>query len=236
MRLRWHLRRIRWAEPGTRGLAILGIVAILTLFPFQLLSSVESRSYVVSVSQYFGTFALSFLVLELSAQSDAVEYWLALQGKRPSEWALERWAANLAFACAVVLVWVTLSAAAALAYGDASFGDSVGSLTTLWLVLLLASAVFFLLGATGTKQAQALAFLVVILTVFAPMFVRVLPAGLSRAIETVLPPLMRCAEVTAALKLREWSAAVSGLLRIGTWCVAAMGLGVLLLDRRVPRP
>lgn len=241
MRLRWHLRRIRWAEPGTRGLALLGIVAVLMLVPFHLLSFVESRVYVVSVTINFGTLVLSFLAFERSAARDAAEFWLALQGKQPSEWALERWAANLVFASGVVLVWVALAAAAKLAFEDgvtagAAVSAALSVLPALWLVLLVASALFFALGATGTAQVQSLAFLFVLGAALSPLLARFAPESLATVLRILLPPIAQCAETGAALNLGEWRSAVRGLLHIGTWCLVVMSLGVALLNRRVPRP
>jgi hypothetical protein len=236
MRLRWHLRRIRWSEPGPRGLVILGVTAVLLLVPYHLADFVDDRSYVVRAMLFFGNFVLWFLALQHVAESDAVEYWLALQGKRPSEWALERWASSLAFAFGVAILWVACATLAAFVYGDAPSVTEVATrFGQLALMTLVASALFFALGATGTKQVAELAILLLFLGSMVPALAAMLPSVIVRMLTPILPPLLVPNEAMAALQLAEWNVALRSLLHVGTWCFVVMGLGIALLNRRVPR-
>ncbi len=233
----WHLARWRHGEPGTRGLVILGAFGLALVLPTHRIGLGDTWNEAHRTFLIFGTLVAAFLIARDAAISDELEFWLQHKGISPADWAFAKWRANLLPLLACVAAFALLLFAAAPIYGlEPSIPKSLALIATLGGSIIVLSVLMFGLGATGSPNAPELATLLVIVTLFAPVLSRDAPALLQAAVRYGLPPLFVVAELRDALDSRNWLAAGRLAVHVSAWCTLVMFGGVLLLERRTPRP
>lgn len=234
--LRWHLRRFQSDAFGASGLLCIGLTAAGIAWPWDRVLDGTSWADAAGRVVLLGALLLTFLVMAKVSESDGVELWLFHRGQSPAQWALERFIANLGLIAAVAVLWMLVALATAAQRGiDASlldFATIAGAVVGIAVVL---GSLFFLLGSTGTRHADGFVLLSVVVAIYAPLLAKRLPAPLATALDLAAPPLLEVAALRSALRQLDWPAVLDHALRCGTWTFAVLGLGGLLLSRRVPR-
>lgn len=231
---RWELQRMRYESPGPSGLLALVVFPLLCVVPWERLGLFSSAFQAVLTLGW-----VYAVVLASSLSADAGELnrglnWLHQKGVSLPDYALARWILAVASGVAFNLAGLLFAAAGVAYYDDLQLRQVIVYIGSAVLIFVVATAVYFVLGALRLKRKSELLLLYFLLALTQSLWFRDAPQLARRALHVLLPPVMDAATAPSALLDMEWRQFTAGSLHTLLFVAGCLALSFVLHRRWRP--